>query len=284
MPDWSSFKQKYVIEPDDLPNPHGPNVVVIESIDSEEYTDVKTKEVRTRHNLYLAGWDKPLRLNNTRVDIIKHLFGPTTEQAIGGKIALLVGMSNAYGETRPVITIHAYAPNQDAEPAPVPDRCATRSQMRLAQAREYGVSFAAAQKRLAGGPSPQAATGGPHGAHAANAAGGGTGGGVQAGGEAKLGYETAANIGVLLKERNRDWEFLTRHFTSSAMEHLVTGATPADWPHASKGAIWNVLKNLPVVNKVQDAEALRASLIAGWKPTLAQEAAKAKQEDDDIPF
>lgn len=280
MPDWSSFKTKYVIEPDDLPNQHGPNVVVIEAIDSEEYTDVKTKEVRTRHNLYLAGWDKPLRLNNTRVDIIKHLFGPTTEQAIGGKIALLVGMSNTYGETRPVITIHAYAPHQDAEPAPVPDRCATRSNMRLAQAREYGVPFAPPQKRLAGGPGSQAATGGAHAAQAGN----GAGGGVQPGSDAKLGYETAAEIGVLLKERNRDWDWLHKHLASNAMEHLVQGATPADWPHAAKRPVWNLLKHLPLVNNVPDREAMKRDLINGWRPTLAEEAAKAKAEDDDIPF
>lgn len=137
MPDWSSFKQKYVIEPEDLPNPHGPNLVVVETIDTEEYEDPKTKERKLRHNLYLAGWDKPLRLNNTRIDILKQIFGPATEQAIGGKIALLVGMSSAYGETKPTIMIHPYQPNQDAEPAPVPDRCATRSNMRLEIGRAH---------------------------------------------------------------------------------------------------------------------------------------------------
>ena len=280
MPDWSSFKQKYVIEPDDLPNPHGPNLVVIETIDTEEYEDPKTKERKLRHNLYFAGWDKPLRLNNTRIDIIKQIFGPETEQAIGGKIALLVGMSSAYGETKPTIMIHPYQPNQDAEPAPVPDRCATRSTMRLAQAREYGVPFAPPQKRLAGGPGSQAAAGGAHAAQAGSVAGGG----VQPGSDAKLGYETAAEIGVLIKERNRDWDWLTRHMTNNAMGHLVNGATPADWPHAAKGPIWNVLKHLPVVNNIPDRDAAKQQLINGWKPTLAEEAAKVAAEEDDIPF
>ena len=280
MPDWSSFKQKYVIEPEDLPNPHGPNLVVVEAIDTEEYEDPKTKERKLRHNLYLAGWDKPLRLNNTRIDILKKIFGPATEQAIGGKIALLVGMSSAYGETKPTIMIHPYQPNQDAEPAPVPDRCATRSTMRLAQAREYGVPFAPPQKRLAGGPGSQAAAGGAHAAQAGSVAGGG----VQPGSDAKLGYETAAEIGVLIKERNRDWDWLTRHMTNNAMGHLVNGATPADWPHAAKGPIWNVLKHLPVVNNIPDRDAAKQQLINGWKPTLAEEAAKVAAEEDDIPF
>lgn len=278
MPDWSSFKTKYVIEPDDLPNPHGPNLVVIEGFDTEQYEDPKTKETKLRHNMYLAGWDKPLRLSNTRIDILKQIFGPTTEQAVGGKVALLVGMSSAYGETKPTIMIHPYMPNQDAEPAAVPDRCATKSQMRLAQAREYGVPFAPPQKRLAGGPGSQAATGGGHAAPNAS------GGGVQPGGDAKMGLHTAAEIGVLLKERNRDWDWLTKHMTSNALEHLVKGETPADWPHAAKGPIWNVLKHLPVVNNIADRDAAKQQLINGWKPTLAQEAAKAVEHDDDIPF
>lgn len=274
MPDWSSFKQKYVIEPDDLPNPHGPNVVVIESIDSEEYTDIKSKEVRTRHNLYLAGWDKPLRLNNTRVDIIKMLFGPSTEQAIGGKIALLVGMSNAYGETRPVITIHAYAPHQDAEPAPVPDRCATRSNMRLAQAREYGVPFAPPQKRLAGGAGAAAPIA-P--AHAGTP-------GVAPAGDKKLGFETAAEICLLLRERNRDWAWLKKHMESGGMAALVAAELPPECPHALRAPAWAILKDLPLVNNIPDRVAAKQELINRWRPTLAQEAAKVAAEDDDIPF
>jgi len=272
MPDWSSFKQKYVIEPDDLPNPHGPNLVVIETIDTEEYEDPKTKERKLRHNLYFAGWDKPLRLNNTRIDIIKQIFGPETEQAIGGKIALLVGMSSAYGETKPTIMIHPYQPNQDAEPAPVPDRCATRSTMRLAQAREYGVPFAPAQKRLAGGSAAPSAN-----AAAVQAPG------VSAGGDKKLGYETAAEICLLLRERNRDWDWLKKHMESSGMAALVAAELPPECPHALRAPAWSILKNLPLVNQIADRDAAKQRLINGWKPTLAQEAAKVAA-DDDIPF
>ncbi len=280
MPDWSSFKTKYVIEPDDLPNPHGPNLVVIEGFDTEQYEDPKTKETKLRHNMYLAGWDKPLRLNNTRIDILKQIFGPTTEQAVGGKIALLVGMSSAYGETKPTIMIHPYMPSQDAEPAAVPDRCATKAQMRLAQAREFGVTIAPPSRRLGSGPgstTPQAGT-------APAQAGHGQGAGVQAAGDAKLGAEKAAEIGALLKERNRDFEWITKHMQGTGMADLVAGATPAEWAQAARGPIWAILKNLPVTVNIGDREAFKADLVNRWKPTLAQEAKAAAEADDDIPF
>lgn len=280
MPDWSSFKTKYVIEPDDLPNPHGPNLVVIEGFDTEQYEDPKTKETKLRHNMYLAGWDKPLRLNNTRIDILKQIFGPTTEQAVGGKIALLVGMSSAYGETKPTIMIHPYMPSQDAEPAAVPDRCATKAQMRLAQAREFGVTIAPPQRKLAERASQQTTihmgTAPAHGEASSM--------GVHAVGDAKLGFETAAEIGALLKERNRDFEWIAKHMQSTGMADLVAGATPADWAQAARGPIWAVLRNTPVVNKISDREAFKADLVNSWKPTLAQEAKAAAAADDDIPF
>lgn len=280
MPDWSSFQKKYVLEPDDLPYPHGANIVVIEGVDTEEDVDRETKQPILRHNLYFAGWDKPIRLNNQRIDILRQLFGPTTEHAIGRKIVLIAGVSSAYGKSKPCINIHPFVPNEDAEPAHVPDRCATKASMRLAQAREYGVTIAPPQRKLAERASQQTTihmgTAPAHGEASSM--------GVHAVGDAKLGFETAAEIGALLKERNRDFEWIAKHMQSTGMADLVAGATPADWAQAARGPIWAVLRNTPVVNKISDREAFKADLVNSWKPTLAQEAKAAAAADDDIPF
>ena len=110
------LKTKYHLEPDDLPNRVGNNIVTIVSLDSEPYTDNSGgKSVKkVRHNLWFRELSLPLRLNNTRLDVLAKLLGDETDNWRGRKIALFNGASSSFGQTKAAIFISLEA--QDATP------------------------------------------------------------------------------------------------------------------------------------------------------------------------
>ena len=296
MPAWDQFKKRYAMEPGDLGNQSGFTIAVIEKVDSEEYLDRKNI-AQVRHQLYFAGYEYPLRLNNTRIDVLKALFGLDTETAAGKKVALLCAASQSYGETEITINIHPMPIPQDAPVTPVRHDVACRNSIRRRHAEMLGVPFAPSPAALpAGGGAggqpwthPQAVGALPPGV--AGGAGGGTGG--QAGPAGKpLGMASAAKLVMLLRERGREWDFVLSHLRTCAMSHLAEGKSPPDCDEAIKGPIWSVLKDLPVTKPADDrakAEA-EADLVAAWTPpaptptTVNGQDGKPLEVVDDIPF
>jgi len=269
MPEWSTFVKTYCLEPEHLPNPHGPNVVVIEGLDSEEYTGTENKP-QVRHRLWLAGWDVPLRLNNTRVKVLQNILGPRTEDAIGRKIVLTIVAANNYGEYKAAINIHPFAPQPDAPVTPVPARLATRSPLRLATAATYGVSVAPAAFTLPPGMGvPGSTPPGPHAPaltppNAGAGSGGGGGGAIRPSGQ-KLGPEFAAKLIVELRKRNWTWERLVAHFHQHGMGALVEAGLPPDCDAALRTPAWSLLRNQPLTVAVDEAAVVQ-QLIASWTP------------------
>lgn len=272
MPEWSNFIKKNCIEPEDLPNPHGPNIVVIETMDTEEAKDFKTQQPYERHLLFLAGWRLPFRLNNTRIKIIRELFGDRVEDCLGKKIVLMVGMDNSFGEARPVINIHPFVPNQAAEPNPVPSRLSVTEKRRLEAASMYGVAITPPSFRIPGhSPSPSSPA-------------------VRSGNPAaKLGEENAAKLLITLRERGKDWDWMVAHLKRDGMGAMVDGKLPADCEAAIREVVWKTIKDLPKTVTIEDREGEIARLMASWRPPASLEKVDVKtgeviNPDDDIPF
>ena len=293
MPEWNQFITRYAIDPEDLPIPHGVNIVVIESLDTEQYNDKKGVQ-QTRHRLWLAGWKVPLRLNNTRCKILQGMFGPHSEDAIGKKIALTVAANNVYGEVEAVINIHPFVPDQAAEPAQVPSHLGVVNMVRLEAARYYGVKIAPAQRQISTGRPPQGAgqpqPGQPHpGQNQPGQAaprspfhgggGGGAGGAGVAGGPGSfmadpapsvaasgtpIGPEGASALILLLRERGRTWDWLAAHMRGHAMGNLVAGELPCDADQALRGPAWSLIKDLPRTIEIPDRAAAKKKLIESW--------------------
>lgn len=272
MPEWNQFIKKYCIEADDLPIPHGPNVVVIETIDTEEAQDPKTKKPYERHLLFLVGWRVPLRLNNTRIQILQKMFGPRVEDCFGKKIALMVAADNQYGDVTAVINIHPFVPDQAAIPVSVPTRLAVEDKRRLELARVSGVPIGAYSFRI--GPSQSART--PE-VHSANPG-------------ATLGEEAAAKLMLSLRERGKNWDWAVGHLSRGGMGAMVQGKAPPDCEVAIRQPLWAAVKDFPIVVNIDDRAAEVARLVESWKPPANEvidphtgEVIPAKTEDD-IPF
>lgn len=267
MAKWADYKKKFYLDYTDLPDQVGPNVVVIERFDAEEYNDPATKEKKISHKAYLLGWNYPLWLGARRRATLERLFGPNVEDAIGKQIALIVMEVEKWGaaELDIVIMHHQVPPGTNA--APVPLKHTTRDQFRLASAKQAGV--------LVG----ESHTSSP----AAGALPAGRPPSVRPSGVV-LGYDAAAELCAILKERHRDWAWLRKHMEENGLAALVAADMPHECDGALKAPAWRLLKELPLVNGIPDREAFKRDIINRWRPTLAQEAAKVAAEDDDIPF
>lgn len=264
MPAWNQFVKKYALEAEDLPSPHGPNVMVIDSIDTEEYQNPQSRENRTRHLLYFVGWNVPLRLNNTRIKVIESMFGPNTEDAIGKRVVLVVAAENQYGQVKTTIHIHPFVCDQTATPATIPARFARTDNRSLSACQHHGVPIATP------GPAAGAITGAYQFRYPSSQQQPHSTGAVAPTGKC-IGAEAAANLILMLRERKRDWQWLVSHLTKIGMGHLVQGVEPPACDEAIKAPAWNAIRDLPIVAAIQDREAARASLMATWSPPEARE-------------
>lgn len=259
MPPWSTMKKKFAMEVSDLPQGHAPNVVVIEGLETEEGVD-QMGQPFTRHLVFLAGWQYPLRLNNAAIDVLQSLYGPNTEDSIGKKIALIASAQSSFGKTEMRLAIHPYAPGPEARPVPVPSHLFTKSAHRAEIARSYAVSMASATFGNKP-PTPQLTN-------------------------SRLGDDAAAELLLLLRERNRDWGWLIRHLEGTGITGLGD-RLPPEIDASIKAPAWAVIKSLPVVSQITDRPAEKAKLISNW--VLASKAPpgvdpKTGEVMDDIPF
>lgn len=127
--DARTLKTRYAIDIEDLPNPQGMNVVTIAALDWEEFEvkENKKRVTNVRHLLYFAELRLPLRLNNTRVDVLTAMFGQETDHWIGRKVGLYVGAVAEYGETEMKVLLHVQA--ADHLPAITPERGSRAAQL-----------------------------------------------------------------------------------------------------------------------------------------------------------
>lgn len=250
MPPFSILKKKYTLEPEDLPNPNGPSVVVIEAFDSETYTDNEGVQ-QVRHELWFAGYRYPFRLNNTRVDILVMLFGQNTEDAVGKKLILMPGVTTAYGKSKPCINIHPTPCPAETPATPVPQSLAIAPMGHRAEvARAYQVAFAPAAPtalRIGGTAAPAAQP--PQSTTI----------------QAPLGMESAAKIIAGLEIINKTWDDAVSHLRTLGMGELVTGKAPPDVSNQVLDLLRRYCGSFPKVKSV-DVPARVAELIASWMP------------------
>jgi hypothetical protein len=265
------FKKKYALDPEDLPIPNGPNIVVIEGVDTEEFKNDEGETV-TRTVLTLVGFSVPLRLNNEKIDTLAAMFGSNIEDAIGQKITLLSSFANIYGKTKPVIDIHPHVPDAEAVPVIVPSHLGCKSVFRMQRAMEYGVRIASPNAAL-----PRAGAR-PPGAAQPGAGGGGAAAPVKQLTAATLGKERAAKLLQLLRVKNRTWTWLADALARDGMGELIIGKEPFDAAPAVAQLAWSKLKPLPDVGEVGTPEAMAAELaatVAAWEPPPAPPAPPA---------
>lgn len=273
MPPWNQYRKKYSLESEDLPNPHLPTVVVIEGVESEDYTDPETNQPQTRHVLWLAGFAYPVRLNNAKVETLQLLLGENTEDAIGRKIAIIATVQTSYGKTVQRLGIHPALIPDETPPARVPFHLATKAPARLAQANAWGVMVDPPPARLQPGGSKFVIPGSQAPAAAQPS--------VKGSGN-KLGAEPAAELAYLLAERNRNWDFLVSHFRANGMADLVSATSPPESDAACRGPAWNLIKVLPVTVRV-DKAAFKAACLRDWAPPNVN-SETGEINPDDIPF
>lgn len=270
MPPWNQFKAKYELEVQDLPNPALPNVFVVERLDSEEAQN-SDGEKYTRHNLFFAGIEYPLRLNNTRIDIIQNLHGEHTENAVGKKLALIAGANTSFGKSKIGINIHPFPVPEGTPPVAIPASIAAKNPFRRQTAQHYGVQFLAENAALP--PSPAAAT------TAVNE-------------NAVLGPERAAAIMVNLRARGKTWDDLCKHLAMHGLGQFVQGRTPPEAGLRIADAVKSYMAGFPRTVEVVDPSKEAAVLVKSWAPKPPERkpainTATGETDlppDDDIPF
>lgn len=271
MPPWTTFRKKYILDAADLPNPHAANCMVIEGFDSEPFFDPQTKTQTVRHLLRLAGWDLPLRINNTRTKILERLFGANSEESVGKKIVLIAAMDDSFGDPRIVINIHPFAPPPETPPTPIPRQHATKNPWRLQQATQYGITYTDAPAALP----PSVPT-------------------TPVNDNAVLGPERAAAILVSLKARGKTWDDLCRHLSMNGLGQFVLGRTPPEAGLKITDAVKSYMAGFGRVVEVKDPAAEAAAIVASWAPkpverkpavnTATGKLMPDAEPDDDIPF
>lgn len=140
---WTELVPKYKIDPEDLPLSHGVNVVVIDRVEFEKKEDKREKgKYYNQVDLYLFGWNVPLRLNQTKIKQLRDMFGDDINAAHGKKIALTVIVDNDdKGDPVTKINIHPYAVPDHTPPVPVPVRLAVQSDHARRGAAHHGVEL-----------------------------------------------------------------------------------------------------------------------------------------------
>lgn len=101
------LKTKYCLEAEDLPNKNGINVLSIVDLERSTFTanEGGRQVPKTRTNLWFRELQLPLRLNNTRLDILEKLLGSETDHWKGRKIGLFIAAVSEYGKTKLTILI-----------------------------------------------------------------------------------------------------------------------------------------------------------------------------------
>lgn len=241
MTAWETFRTKYALEAEDLPDQRGINVVVIEAVDNDVWEGPGGSSRARRGRLWFAGWNYPLPLNNARVDILRQLFGNDSNAAIGRKLGLEVVPVREYdGSYKGMLYIASELPGDHEVPARVPARWATRSNQRLEAALKQGVII----ERMvtpAKAPAKVVGTGVP------------------------LGEEAAAKMMCLIQERSRDWGFVVGHLSRAGLSDLVDAECPPGCDAAIREPLWTgLLCHLPITSRIEDRDALARKYIAGW--------------------
>jgi len=275
--DASQLKDAYHIGPAELPSPTG-TVVEIAGVDSEYYVGNQDgRQVdKVRHLLWFKGCRLPLRLNNTRVDLLMGMLGKETDAWVGRKIGLFVGAANHYGKTEPSVFIHVQAVD-DLPVSEWPERYRQRGQLG-GRAAAFGAigqgnsAFGTGFSQRAHGAAPQLPT------PAANAA--------------TFGKDRAAHILALLKQRGKSWDDLVSHLKRGGVE--IAGTHPSEVLVVHETSIREFVRGFPAIADV-DIEAEVSRLLVSWEPPApsntpamtfdpATGEVLGRPPDDDIPF
>lgn len=228
--DANTLLKKYCIDEDHLPNQAGMNVVQIRAIDTEYYEAIENrrKVEKERHLLWLAGFDLPLRLNNTRLKILIALLGPETDHWAGKKIGLFVGATQNYGDVERCLMIHIQPIDQSIPHVSQ----AKRSQL------PGGQQWPPQQPAPAAAALPAKPDTSP------------------------IGADTAAEICAALEQRNKTWDDLRLHLGTAGFGELIAGKLPPDCPAAILPAARTYVRDLPPTKPKPEAAKFKAM----WAP------------------
>jgi hypothetical protein len=265
VPPWTNLITKYCFDPEDLPIPHGPNVVVIEAFDTEQHEDFKTKQAKTRHLMRLAGWEHPVRLNNTRIKILQAMFGANTEDAIGKKIAMMVMAGNNFGDVELTLMIHPVAVPMNTPAVPVPYRLSVTNPYRKQIAASVGVQIETPQPTLPSGGGFRTVGGGGGGGGAGGGAGMGGGGQQPPTIHAPIGLKTAAIIVATLERKGKTWDDVVSHLRLNGLGEAVAGKMPADVSGSLLPMIRTFAAEFPNSRDV-DIPSRAAAIEKSWMP------------------
>lgn len=274
--DASQLKAAYHIGPSELPSPTG-TVAEIVGVDSEYYQGYQDGRPvdKVRHQLWFKGCRIPLRLNNTRVDLLINMLGKETDAWVGRKIGLFVGVGNHYGKTEPCVMIHVQ-PVDDMPVTEWPEQYRARTAIGSGKpAFRLGTS---ASSFGGGGFSPKPALG--------------TGTATPPAEPTTLGKDRAAHVLALLKQRGKTWDDLVSHLKRGGFD--ISGTHPSELSGACENSVREYLRGFPVTVDV-DVHAEISRLLASWEPPAPPPSEPividrrtgeviGRPPDDDIPF
>jgi len=233
MPSIDDLMTKYCIDVDDMPLRDGVNVVQIRGFDSEEFQckEGAQRVTKVRHLMYLVNFPLPLRLNNTRLQVIAAVLGSKQiEDWIGRKIGLVVQAENKYGKVELTLLVHASFVDQ-ALPA-----CGPKPRERLSNS---------ASTRT---PIPGASTPPP-----------------PAGSDEPIGKERAALIMWALAVRGKSWSDLTAYMRQHHALPSADGLEPFDAPFAVRAWAEQYCRAFPITRDV-DRQRYVAERMTNWQP------------------
>lgn len=221
------------IDIEHMPNPDGINVVRIASLDSEEFTTIENRQrvTKTRHQIWLDGWSKPLGLNNRNLQQLMNLFGEETDNWIGRQIALTIEDVEEFGELVSRVVINRRNVDNAPLTAPIP-MLATKSPTHQLAPRNG--PFAA------GAPDPFTGTK-----------------------PTTIGMQSAAAILVNLKARGKTLNDFIAHLNKLAMGHLVADKMPFDWPPSIATVARTYIDGFPRTVDVKGTEEV-AEFVKSW--------------------
>ncbi|MFN7019853.1 MAG: hypothetical protein ACK4WH_00820 [Phycisphaerales bacterium] len=250
-------------------------IVEIARFDSEQI-EHGNQAGEWKHKLYFTGWRLPLKLNNTRINILMAMFGQNTDAWVGRRIGLFVGVANHYGKSEPCVMIHLQPPPDGTPLTDLPAGHPCRGSLPPGHPAAAMASALGPRNVPAASPPVSAHRDAPVRPESATSQGSFD--------TRKLGQRNAANFSSALAEQGATLASFVAwcRVHDRALHDMLWDKEVEDWPRGATPVMQRYLREMPADHAASaPSDQSRTAVAAGLEPRTE---IPATAGDDDIPF